>query len=182
MLSATISQADLEACPTEEILIVADPNKVYGEQWYFTFTAEAFETQLKLQTAGAEEEKARQEAEAEVGTSVSLDRRGRREDTFSIGYARGSGMWCEGARHSTASSSPEQIFLYLMKCSTTSREISTGVTNYLLTSPCCRACCYSSRTPALDIYLDKSLHGYAFFKEKSCFLRSMNPGPYRLNI
>ena len=52
---------------------MADPNKVYGEQWYFTFTAEAFETQLKLQTAEAEEEKARQEAEAEVGAWDSLE-------------------------------------------------------------------------------------------------------------
>lgn len=47
-------------------MLVADPNKVYGEQWYFTFTAEAFETQLKLQTAEAEAERARLEAEAEV--------------------------------------------------------------------------------------------------------------------
>lgn len=46
---------------------------MYGEQWYFTFTAEAFETHLKLQTAGAEEEKARLEAEAEVRISVSLE-------------------------------------------------------------------------------------------------------------
>ncbi|CAB1102561.1 unnamed protein product [Ectocarpus sp. CCAP 1310/34] len=59
-------KADLEACPTEQILLVADPNKMYGEQWYFTFTAEAFETQLKLQTAEAEAEKARLEAEAEA--------------------------------------------------------------------------------------------------------------------
>lgn len=80
MLPATFPQADLEACPTEEILIVADPEKVYGEQWYFTFTAEAFETQLKLQTAGAEEEKARKEAEAEVGASESFDRGRSRAD------------------------------------------------------------------------------------------------------
>lgn len=59
-------QADLEACPTEEILLIGDPNKVYGEQWYFTYTAEAFESQLNLQRAGEAEEKARLEAEAEV--------------------------------------------------------------------------------------------------------------------
>ncbi len=52
---------------------MADPNKVYGEQWYFTFTAEAFETQLKLQTAEAEEEKARKEAEAEVRAWVIIE-------------------------------------------------------------------------------------------------------------
>lgn len=59
-------QANLEACPTEEILLIGDPDKVYGEQWYFTYTAEAFETQLKLQKAGEEEDRARLEAEAEV--------------------------------------------------------------------------------------------------------------------
>lgn len=64
--SGEFYQVDLEACPTEEILLIGDPKKVYGEQWYFTFTSEAFETQLKMQTAGAEEEKARLEAEAEV--------------------------------------------------------------------------------------------------------------------
>lgn len=39
---------------------------MYGEQWYFTYTAEAFESQLVLQKAGEVEEQARLEAEAEV--------------------------------------------------------------------------------------------------------------------
>ncbi|CAM9322283.1 unnamed protein product, partial [Laminaria digitata] len=59
-------KADLESCPTEEILLIGDPNKVYGEQWYFTYTAEAFESQLVLQKAGEVEEQARLEAEAEA--------------------------------------------------------------------------------------------------------------------
>lgn len=62
-------QADLESCPTEEVLLIGDPNKVYGEQWYFTYTAEAFESQLVLQKAGEVEEQARLEAEAEVSIS-----------------------------------------------------------------------------------------------------------------
>lgn len=59
-------QADLAACPTEEILLVADPGKVYGEQWYFTYTAAALEAQMNLRRAGEEEEKARLAADAEV--------------------------------------------------------------------------------------------------------------------
>lgn len=59
-------KADLEACPTEEILLVGDPDKVHGEQWFFTYTAEAFEAQLTVLQAGEKEEQARLEAEAEV--------------------------------------------------------------------------------------------------------------------
>lgn len=50
-------------------MLIGDPNKVYGEQWYFTYTAEAFESQLALQKAGEVEEQARLEAEAEVNLS-----------------------------------------------------------------------------------------------------------------
>lgn len=39
---------------------------MYGERWFFTYTAEAFEEHLKKQRDREEEEKARLEAEAEV--------------------------------------------------------------------------------------------------------------------
>lgn len=39
---------------------------MYGERWFFTYTAEAFEEQLKQQRAREEEERERLEAEAEV--------------------------------------------------------------------------------------------------------------------
>ena len=39
---------------------------MYGEQWFFTFTAEAFEEQMKKQGDAEDEERARLEREAEV--------------------------------------------------------------------------------------------------------------------
>lgn len=66
LLFGQLLQADLEGCPTEEILLVRDPDKVYGEMWFFTFTQEAFDSQVSLAKAGEEEEKARLAAENEV--------------------------------------------------------------------------------------------------------------------
>lgn len=59
-------KADLEACQLEEILLVRDPDKVYGEHFFFTCTAEALETQMAVIAAGEEKEKARLAAEEEV--------------------------------------------------------------------------------------------------------------------
>lgn len=59
---------------------------MYGEQWYFTYTAEAFESQLVLQKAGEAEEQARLEAEAEVNLSP-LDITLRMRSSYEAGEA-----------------------------------------------------------------------------------------------
>lgn len=47
-------------------MLVRDPDKVYGEQFFFTYTAEAFEAQIVDVKAGEEADKARLAAEEEV--------------------------------------------------------------------------------------------------------------------
>lgn len=50
----------------DDILLVADPQKKYGEQWYFTFTNDAFQREMERIKVGEEEARNRLEAEAEV--------------------------------------------------------------------------------------------------------------------
>lgn len=77
------TQTDLEGCPIEEILLVRDLEKKYGEQCFFTYTAEAFETQMALLKAEEEAEKARLAEEAEVREAISSLRLARTQDMSS---------------------------------------------------------------------------------------------------